>query len=191
MKKEPEAAAVSEEPAAGSAEEAGTLDALDAMIAAAAGNGGADTERTPKAAADPVESLESEVLQEEPAGDTPAFASQAEPAAQDAQEFDLVRLWDEVFADGEHQKGSIYLIRSNGMLTDMDENTFTVTVGSDLHRRQTERNRDLLEDLMEARTGQRRRMQVVTGEMTEPAEISVEEAAARASEVLGTKVTIK
>lgn len=103
---------------------------------------------------------------------------------------DLVKLWDEVFADGEQVKGSIYLIRSNGMLTAMDENTFTVTVGNDLHKKQTERNRSLLEDLMEARTGSRRRMQVIVSSAAS-AEISVEEAAEVASEVLGTTVGIE
>ena len=120
------------------------------------------------------------------------MSSAAEPAPAGAYSQDeLTSLWDEVFADGEHQKGSIYLIRSNGMLTAMDEHTFTVTVNRDLHRRQTERNRDLLEDLMEARTGQRRRMKVEINEAGDSGEISVEEAAARASEVLGTTVTIE
>ncbi|MBQ9016344.1 MAG: DNA polymerase III subunit gamma/tau [Firmicutes bacterium] len=110
-----------------------------------------------------------------------------EPAAEHG---DLMALWDEVFADGEHAKGSIYLIRSNSMLTDMDEGTFTVTVRNDMTRRHTERSRDLLEDLMEARTGKRRIMRVVTDDHPE-GEISVEEAAAKASDVLGVKVGIE
>ena len=103
---------------------------------------------------------------------------------------DLVTLWDEVFADGEHAKGSIYLIRSNSMLTGMDEGTFTVSVNSDMIRRHAERSRRLLEDLMEGRTGKRRIMRIVTDE-TGGGEISVEEAAARASDVLGIKVGIE
>lgn len=104
---------------------------------------------------------------------------------------DLEALWDDIFSAGEHQKGSIYLIRSNGMLTDMDEFSFTVTVGNDLHKRQTERNRKFLEELMEARTGQRRHMKVEVKAGKKDAEISAEEAAANASEVLGTTVTVE
>jgi hypothetical protein len=73
-------------------------------------------------------------------------------------------LWDKVFADGEHEKGSIYLIRKGGMLTDMDEYSFTVTVRNDMTRRQTERSRALLEELMEFHTGKRRTMRVVINE---------------------------
>ena len=132
-------------------------------------------------------------------GQTEAFgsvsqapAAQSEPAAEMSGdgEFDLVTLWDEVFADGEHEKGSIYLIRSNGMLTSMDGSTFTVTVNNLMTKKQTERNRRLLEDLMEARTGQRRIMNVQLRDDSRK-EISVEEAAARASEVLGVEVGIE
>ena len=76
------------------------------------------------------------------------------------------------------------------MLTAMDDNTFTVTVKNELHRRQTERNRQLLEDIMEARTGRRRILQVRINE-SGSGEPSVEEAAARASEVLGVNVEIR
>ena len=99
-------------------------------------------------------------------------------------------MWDKVFADGEHEKGSIYLIRKGGMLTDMDEYSFTVTVRNDMTRRQTERSRALLEELMEFHTGKRRTMRVVINE-SPGKEISVEEAAARASDVLGVKVGIE
>ena len=118
--------------------------------------------------------------------------SSAQPLGEHAagENTDLVTLWDEVFADGEHAKGSIYLIRSNSMLTGMDEGTFTVSVNSDMIRRHAERSRRLLEDLMEGRTGKRRIMRIVTDE-TGGGEISVEEAAARASDVLGIKVGIE
>ena len=76
------------------------------------------------------------------------------------------------------------------MLTAIDEHTFTVNVSNDMIRRHTENNRALLESLMEKRTGKHRIMQVKTGE-TRQEEISVEEAAARASEILGTEVGIE
>ena len=123
------------------------------------------------------------------AGMEPGVQEAGSPGA-GVPDTDLVTLWDQVFADGEHAKGSFYLIRSNGMLTAMDDNTFTVTVKNELHRRQTERNRQLLEDIMEARTGRRRILQVRINE-SGSGEPSVEEAAARASEVLGVNVEIR
>ena len=181
-KKKP--AAVLEEPD-DSEESAGTLSALDAMIAAAQKSSGAAP-------------IDAEAEATEPEAAEPEAAELAEPhedaavqEAGQAPEIDLITLWDQVFADGEHEKGSFYLIRSNGMLTQLDENTFTVTVGSDLHKRQIERNRQLLEELMEARTGRRRVMQVQLGEASGRGEISVEEAAAKASEVLGVNVEIR
>ena len=123
------------------------------------------------------------------AGMEPGVPEAGSPGA-GVPDTDLVTLWDQVFADGEHAKGSFYLIRSNGMLTAMDDNTFTVTVKNELHRRQTERNRQLLEDIMEARTGRRRILQVRINE-SGSGEPSVEEAAAWASEVLGVNVEIR
>ncbi|MBQ9060357.1 MAG: DNA polymerase III subunit gamma/tau [Firmicutes bacterium] len=151
-----------------------SLDSLDALIAAA-GN----REEENSVPAQPLQKPAETEARPEP------------PARRQAPENDdLVVLWDEVFTDGEHAKGSIYLIRSNSMLTHMDENTFTVTVRNDMTRKQTERSRSLLEDLMEARTGKHRIMRVVTDE-SGSGEISVEEAAARASDVLGIEVGIE
>ena len=155
-----------------------SLDSLDALIAAAKPQAKGESSAQP--------------LGEHAAGE---YAEQAESADQAAnadlsENTDLVTLWDEVFADGEHAKGSIYLIRSNSMLTGMDEGTFTVSVSSDMIRRHAERSRRLLEDLMEGRTGKRRIMRIVTDEAG-GGEISVEEAAARASDVLGIKVGIE
>lgn len=165
-------------------------DGLDALIAAAQNAGYSDPAFEEPLQPETPPLPEAPQPEEQPAG----MAEEAAPAAQEKSAAgagqDLVKLWDEVFADGERVKGSIYLIRSNGMLTDMDENTFTVTVGNDLHKKQTENNRKLLEDLMEARTGTRRIMQVVVGS-SRSGEISAEEAAARASEVLGTRVGIE
>ncbi len=166
------------------------LDGLDALIAAAQNAGNSDPAfEEPLQQEAPLQPESPQAGDEHQAG----MAEAASPAVQESaagDPQDLVKLWDEVFADGERVKGSIYLIRSNGMLTDMDEHTFTVTVGNDLHKKQTENNRKLLEDLMEARTGTRRIMQVIVGS-SRSGEISAEEAAARASEVLGTRVGIE
>ena len=154
-----------------------SLDSLDALIEAA----------RPSNTEGPAQPLDG---QEEATPTVPSSEeapAEMEPAGEDR---DLVTLWDEVFADGEHEQGSIYLIRSNSMLTAVDEGTFTVTVRSEMIRRHAERSRALLEDLMEARTGKRRIMRIVRDE-DGSGEISVEEAAARASDVLGIKVGIE
>ncbi len=179
--------------------ESSTLSALDAMIAAAEHaprqSGAAETQaETNVEQAEPEPLPDEQNASAEPMPEHDGELSPEHEAASnvdDGQENDLARLWDEVFADGEHRKGSIYLIRSNGMLTDMDEGTFTISVDTDLIRRQTERSRKLLEDLMEERTGQRRHMHVEVRPTQDRGEISAEEAAARASEVLGTEVTLE
>ncbi len=124
----------------------------------------------------------------EPAG----YAEPEQPSgASEPAEQDLIRLWDEVFADGESEKGSFYLIRMSSMLISMDDDTFTVEVNGLLNRKHTEKNRRLLEDLMEKRTGRRRSMRVVSAGEGEKKEISAEEAADRASEIIGARVNIE
>jgi len=143
-----------------------------------------------KTAPEPAEAVDApapEIPTEEPApveADAPG-----QPLAETADQ-DLLTLWDQVFADGVGSKGSMYLIRSNSMLTAMDEGSFTVTVSGDVNRKHTENNRKLIEDIMEARTGTRRSMLVETKAPAED-EISVEEAAASASELIGIPVEIE
>ena len=116
-------------------------------------------------------------------------AAEMQEAAPAASSQDLRDLWDGVFSDGAHSKGSMYLIRSNSMLTELTDHTFTVAVSGDLNRRHTENNRKLLEDLMEQRTGVRRGMRIVDGNAVKK-EITVEDAAANAAAILGTDVEI-
>ena len=102
---------------------------------------------------------------------------------------DLDALWDSIFTDGEKNISSIHLIRISSRLAKMDEESFTVHVSGAISRRHVERNRQLLEELMEKRTGKRRVMRIESGdEGTEP---TVEEAAANAEQLLGTRVTIE
>ena len=209
----PETEELPEAEDAGEAED--TLRSLDALIAAAEGKKESMPEEAPPEyyedlaepgpaagqagpeGADPLDgagSLDGPGQKEGP-GQAESFAGTDQTenltgADQQESAGDLLALWDKVFADGEHEKGSIYLIRKGGMLTDMDEYSFTVTVRNDMTRRQTERSRALLEELMEFHTGKRRTMRVVINE-SPGKEISVEEAAARASDVLGVKVGIE
>lgn len=143
----------------------------------------APAEAVPEPAPEPEPQREA---QPEPA-DKPEPAAPA-PAA--PAEEDLLALWDDIFTAGAASKGSMHLIRSNTMLTALDENTFTVTVPEGMMRRHTENNRGMLEDLMEKRTGVRRVMQVEVSH-NKKKEISAEEAAANAAKVLGTDVELR
>ncbi len=122
--------------------------------------------------------------------ETEAGAVEDEPAPKGEEGHDLLTLWDQVFNDGSASKGSMYLIRSNSMLSSMDESSFTVTVSGDMNRRHLENNRKLIEDLMEGRTGSRRHMKIEMNEGA-PEEVSVEEAAAQAASLIGIPVDIE
>lgn len=127
---------------------------------------------------------------EEPPGKDDAPVQEAAEEISSEGKPDLTALWNDVFTDGEKRIGSIYLIRKNSMLTDMDEGSFTVTVDGQLNRHMIEKNRQILEELMEGRTGRRRSLQVRVGDIGR-SEPSVEEAAANASALLGTEVGIE
>ena len=75
--------------------------------------------------------------------------------------FDCDAVWNAVFEDGEATKGSFYIIGSGGRLESIEEHQFTVTVSSEHVKGHAERNRKLLEDLMEKHTGSRRAMKMV------------------------------
>ena len=114
------------------------------------------------------------------------------PAAPD-QDFDCEAIWHAVFEDGEAAKGSFYMIGSSGRLTEIGEHHFTVEMNSDLVKSHAEKNRQLLENLMEKHTGKRRTMELKTtasgpaGEDTR----SVEEIARDAGDLLGINVEIQ
>lgn len=108
------------------------------------------------------------------------------------ESFDLERIWSAVFADGEASKGSFYIIGSGSKLTEIGENTFTVLANSDHVKHHAERNRDLMEDLMEKHTGKRRAMRVIkAGESQQRGEKSVEDIAKDVGDILGINVEIQ
>ncbi|MDO5491537.1 MAG: DNA polymerase III subunit gamma/tau [Bacillota bacterium] len=169
-----------------------TLCRQTGAIRAAAG-----AEPAAKATPGPAVTGETAAPDPKPEAPEPAEAKPAEPPAAPGPERaaapvkeELQRLWDDIFAAGAASKGSMHLIRSNTMLTAVDEHTFTVIVPEGMMRRHTENNRDLLENLMENRTGVRRRMQVEVSHKKKE-EISAEEAAANAARVLGADVEIR
>ncbi|MDO4487027.1 MAG: DNA polymerase III subunit gamma/tau [Bacillota bacterium] len=108
-------------------------------------------------------------------------------------QWDCEKIWNAVFQDGEAAKGSFYIIGSSAALTEISDNTFTVAVKSEHVRMHAEKNRSLLEDLMEKHTGGRRTMKLVMngeGEEVEGSR-SVEEIAHDAEELLGINVEIQ
>ncbi|MDO4545250.1 MAG: DNA polymerase III subunit gamma/tau [Bacillota bacterium] len=114
----------------------------------------------------------------------------AEPESR--QEYDLGRIWNAVFEDGEAAKGSFYIIGRGASLREIGEYDFTVAVSSDHIKTHTEKNRELLEDLMEKHTGKRRTLKLVldSGDKDETKK-SVEEIAREAGDILGIDVEIQ
>ena len=134
-----------------------------------------------------------------PAAPEPAvpIPTEAEPvqtvpaSAPDAQgSFDCEDIWNKVFEDGEEEKGSIYIIRNSAQLTSIGEKDFTVTVNNEFIGNLAEKNRKLLEHLVEKHTGKYRTMRIVLAESARE-EKPAEEIAAAASDLLGIKVEVK
>ena len=111
----------------------------------------------------------------------------------DKHSFDYDAVWKAVFEDGEAAKGSFYIIGSGSMLTDIGEHEFTVTAGSEHVKKHAEKNRELLENLMEKHTGRRRamRLELNGGNMTAGKNKTIEDVARQAESVLGIDVEIQ
>ncbi len=111
----------------------------------------------------------------------------------DSQGYDYEQIWKTVFEDGEATKGSFYIIGSSARLTDIDEYSFTVETDSDSVRTHAERNRPLLETLMEKHTGKRRVMKVSRRgiDLRYDDKSSMKDTAKEAEKILGVNVTVK
>lgn len=155
----------------------------------------------PAKAAKPVEPEPAVAEEPEPAVEPePVVEAEHEPEAEPEPEsaaaaadgeFDCDEIWNEVFEDGEAQKGSFNIISRGGTLTSIDEGSFTVVVTNDVAKNHTENNRRLLEDLMEKHTGKRRVMRISMKDLSTKEEKSAEEIAADVGDVLGIKVDIE
>ena len=122
--------------------------------------------------------------------ESPKHESQEDTPAK--EEYD--KIWKAVFEDGEASKGSFYIIGSGAELTEIDETSFTVTVQSGHVKVYAERNRELLETLMERHTGQKRSMRIAepgTGTVRTGHEQSMENVAQEAGKLLGVNVELK
>lgn len=105
---------------------------------------------------------------------------------------DCDAVWQAVFEDGEAAKGSFYIIGSGSSLAEIGEDHFTVRTDSEPVKRHAEKNRALLEELMEKHTGKHRAMRVIMG--SEPCgeeTKSVAEIAGNAEKLLGIPVEIQ
>ena len=104
--------------------------------------------------------------------------------------FDCEDIWNKVFEDGEAEKGSFNMFRNNGRLTSIDEDSFSVSVSNNITKEQAEKNRRLIEHLIEKHTGKYRSMKLTLDESIRT-DRPVEEIAADASDLLGIQVEIK
>jgi len=107
-------------------------------------------------------------------------------------QFDCDAVWNAVFEDGEAAKGSFYIIGSGCRLESIEEHQFTVVAGSEHVKGHAERNRKLLEDLMEKHTGGRRTMKLVMQqEHTRQQGRSIEEIAHDVENLIGINVEVQ
>lgn len=107
-------------------------------------------------------------------------------------EWDCEKIWNDVFEEGEAAKGSFYIIGRSARLTEINETSFTVTADTEYVRAHAERNRELLENLMEKHTGGRKIMKLVMSDEDHAAgERTVEDIAHDAEELLGINVEIQ
>lgn len=122
-----------------------------------------------------------------------SFAQEKEEAPAGQESFDCDAVWKAVFEDGEAAKGSFYMIGSSGRLTEIGEHHFVVEMNSEAVKNHAEKNRGLLEELMEKHTGRKRVMELRSaGEKpAETGKTSVEEIARNAENILGINVEIQ
>lgn len=120
--------------------------------------------------------------------------SPAEDAGDHDTGFDCNSVWNAVFQEGEHAKGSFYIISSKSRLTGIQEHTFTVEVATEYMKKIVENSRELIEQLMEKYTGAKRTMNiVVNGENNNGGTegMSVEDIASEAGKALGIDIEIQ
>ena len=124
-----------------------------AIVAISSGEGNSETAAAPVAPA--------KKLPEEPA---PAVSHSAAPSVSsptrtsDASEEENIKLWHEIFEEGEDAAGSFNLIRSGTTLEHVGKETFTVATVSSFTKRFTEQKRQELEEMMSRRLGRPMRL---------------------------------
>lgn len=120
-----------------------------------------------------------------------------ESVAKGTDLYDYDNIWKAVFEDGEAAKGSFYIIGRGARLVSIDENSFTVLVDSEPVRMHAERNRDLLETLLEKHTGKKRVMKISDSRAEKlqyggkDNKEDIQETVKEAENILGINVTVK
>ncbi len=122
---------------------------------------------------------------------TPELVSEPEP---ETPAFDdgspLHKIWDAVYLEGEKENGSFRLIRKNSELIALDEHEFTIATHSIPAKAFIERNRSIIEDLMEKETGQLRRM-ILDFDVNSADRMTPEEIADKAGNYIDMKVELE
>ena len=128
-------------------------------------------------------------------GDKPT--PEPEPAAEPvptpepvADESPLRKIWDAVYLEGEKANGSFRIIRKGSELVALDEHEFTIEAKSLPAKAFIERNRTMIEDLMEKETGQLRRM-ILEYDINSADRITPEEVADKAGDYIDIKVELE
>ncbi|MDO4745778.1 MAG: DNA polymerase III subunit gamma/tau [Bacillota bacterium] len=155
----------------------------------------------PQAVESPREYVKPQAAEKPPVREAVSFAKEeksdakeeAAPLEKVEEELDCDAIWKAVFEDGEAAKGSFYMIGTSGRLTEIGEHHFTVEMSSQLVCDHAEKNRQLLENLMEKHTGKRRTLELKAAgsKGTEAAGRPVEEIAKDAGALLGIDIEIR
>ena len=148
---------------------------------------------------EPAAAVEPEpVAEPEPApAPEPEPTPEPEPAAEPvptpepvADESPLRKIWDAVYLEGEKANGSFRIIRKGSELVALDEHEFTIEAKSLPAKAFIERNRTMIEDLMEKETGQLRRM-ILEYDINSADRITPEEVADKAGDYIDIKVELE
>ena len=124
-----------------------------AIVAISSGEGNSETAAAPVT---PAKKLPEESA---PAVSHSAAPSVSSPArTSDASEEENIKLWHEIFEEGEDAAGSFNLIRSGTTLEHVGKETFTVSTVSSFTKRFTEQKRQELEEMMSRRLGRPMRL---------------------------------
>ncbi|MCI9596822.1 MAG: DNA polymerase III subunit gamma/tau [Firmicutes bacterium] len=106
--------------------------------------------------------------------------------------FDYDSLWHTIFEEAEVSRGSFNLIRSGTRLTEITDETFSLTASNSAVAGYVENNRKVLEDLMEKHTGKRRGLRCFMEENQECHKPeTVEKIAEKAGQKLGLNIEIE
>ncbi len=119
---------------------------------------------------------------EEPEEASPMEQPETSPMRQE----DLEKIWKAVSED-ESAKSSLNMIT----LTSVDEDSFTVVVGNDIAKECAEKDRSLIEELMEKHTGKKRTLKISQKASSDGQKKTAEEIAETARDKLGIHISVE